>query len=70
MAGSNREKLRVLFVKNRTYLEIFLNVTGRRVDINKRQGLLCKMDRRTGIYAWGPMDLDLTVQKGSGHDLI
>ena len=48
MEGTNREKLRVLFVKNRTQLGIFFNYTGRRVKYPEIQGLLRKHARAKG----------------------
>ena len=45
MAGSNREKLRGQNDKNRTYLQLFLNYKGVRVEYGKLEGLLSKTDR-------------------------
>ena len=45
-AGSILEKLRDLNVKHKSWLEILLNATGRRVVFKERQGLFSKMDWR------------------------
>ena len=42
-AGSILEKLRDLNVKNRSWLEIFLNNHGPRVDFKETRGLFSKM---------------------------
>ena len=62
MAGSNREKLRGQNDKNRTYLQLFLNMSGLRVDSVIVGGPLSKKVRRRGTFRSGPPDLDLRAR--------
>ena len=64
MAGTISRKFRGLRAKNRTWLELFLNAQGLRVDNYKLQGLLCKTyqpNRYPRMWAAGsgPNGLDL-----------
>ena len=59
MAGSIFKKLRGLLVKFWAKLQIVLHYYGLWVESTKVQGLFNKIDRRTGIYAYGPFDRDL-----------
>ena len=69
-AGSIFKKLRGLRAKIWTKLQFLLTCDGLRVDYQKAGGLLCKTYRRTGIYAYGPLDRDLVALVRWDLDLI